>query len=305
MALHVEQLTADAAEVPGIHTAVGDVRDLDLPDASVDAVLAARAALPSHRPGRTGACHRPGELREELSRDGSAAALKQIELAVDQKDITQHWDGTRAEPGPLRDPERPDQAAELHISNQGMGSERVLAQVLTGWFDKEELFPSVPIPGRGGIERELTNIVCVGPRGLMFFEIKAEQVSWPFRSIKRRELNLEKDVRKAVRQLIGAARQARMEGALRLQNASVSREVTVSDNRRIHLVVVVDEIYSDAAVDNALRSVGVLPKDPLCILELLNIVDLASRAKTAEHFQDLINLICVRQGRHARAALQA
>jgi SAM-dependent methyltransferase len=39
MALHVEQLTADAAGVPGIHTAVGDVRDLDLPDASVDAVL--------------------------------------------------------------------------------------------------------------------------------------------------------------------------------------------------------------------------------------------------------------------------
>jgi len=39
MPLHVEQLTADAVEVPGIHTAVGDVRDLDLPDASVDAVL--------------------------------------------------------------------------------------------------------------------------------------------------------------------------------------------------------------------------------------------------------------------------
>jgi SAM-dependent methyltransferase len=39
MPLHVEQLTADAAGVPGIRTAVGDVRDLDLPDASVDAVL--------------------------------------------------------------------------------------------------------------------------------------------------------------------------------------------------------------------------------------------------------------------------
>jgi SAM-dependent methyltransferase len=39
MPLHVEQLTADTAEVTGIHTAVGDVRDLDLPDASVDAVL--------------------------------------------------------------------------------------------------------------------------------------------------------------------------------------------------------------------------------------------------------------------------
>ncbi len=39
MPLHVEQLAADAAGVPGIHTAVGDVRDLDLPDASVDAVL--------------------------------------------------------------------------------------------------------------------------------------------------------------------------------------------------------------------------------------------------------------------------
>jgi SAM-dependent methyltransferase len=39
MPLHVEQLTAEVAEVAGIHTAVGDARDLDLPDASVDAVL--------------------------------------------------------------------------------------------------------------------------------------------------------------------------------------------------------------------------------------------------------------------------
>jgi SAM-dependent methyltransferase len=39
MPLHVEQLTADAAGVSGIRTAVGDARDLDLPDASVDAVL--------------------------------------------------------------------------------------------------------------------------------------------------------------------------------------------------------------------------------------------------------------------------
>ena len=38
MPLHVEQLAADTAGVTGIHTAVGDVRDLDLPDASVDAV---------------------------------------------------------------------------------------------------------------------------------------------------------------------------------------------------------------------------------------------------------------------------
>jgi SAM-dependent methyltransferase len=37
--LHVEQLTADAAGVPGIHTAVGNALDLALPDASVDAVL--------------------------------------------------------------------------------------------------------------------------------------------------------------------------------------------------------------------------------------------------------------------------
>ena len=37
--LHVEQLRADTTGVTGIHTAVGDVRDLDLPDASVDAVV--------------------------------------------------------------------------------------------------------------------------------------------------------------------------------------------------------------------------------------------------------------------------
>jgi len=39
MALHVEQLVADMAGATGIRTAVGDARDLDLPDASVDAVL--------------------------------------------------------------------------------------------------------------------------------------------------------------------------------------------------------------------------------------------------------------------------
>jgi SAM-dependent methyltransferase len=39
MPLHVEQLAAEVAGMAGIHTAVGDVRDLDLPDASVDAVL--------------------------------------------------------------------------------------------------------------------------------------------------------------------------------------------------------------------------------------------------------------------------
>jgi SAM-dependent methyltransferase len=39
MPLHVEQLRAEVAGVAEIHTAVGDVRDLDLADASVDAVL--------------------------------------------------------------------------------------------------------------------------------------------------------------------------------------------------------------------------------------------------------------------------
>ena len=39
MPLHVEQLQAQAAESPGIHAAVCDARELDLPDASVDAVL--------------------------------------------------------------------------------------------------------------------------------------------------------------------------------------------------------------------------------------------------------------------------
>jgi SAM-dependent methyltransferase len=43
MPLHVAQLQVDAAAVPGIRTAIGDARALDLPDASADAVLASRA----------------------------------------------------------------------------------------------------------------------------------------------------------------------------------------------------------------------------------------------------------------------
>jgi SAM-dependent methyltransferase len=39
MPLHVQQLRDEAAGTEGLHTAVGDARDLDLDDASVDAVL--------------------------------------------------------------------------------------------------------------------------------------------------------------------------------------------------------------------------------------------------------------------------
>jgi SAM-dependent methyltransferase len=39
MPLHVEQLTSDAAGLAGVRSAVGDAREIDLPDASVDAVL--------------------------------------------------------------------------------------------------------------------------------------------------------------------------------------------------------------------------------------------------------------------------
>ena len=39
MPLHVTQLQVDGAAVPGIRTAIGDARALDLPDASADAVL--------------------------------------------------------------------------------------------------------------------------------------------------------------------------------------------------------------------------------------------------------------------------
>jgi SAM-dependent methyltransferase len=39
MPLHVRQLESDAAGLDGLHTAVRDARDLDLDDASVDAVL--------------------------------------------------------------------------------------------------------------------------------------------------------------------------------------------------------------------------------------------------------------------------
>jgi SAM-dependent methyltransferase len=39
MPLHVEQLRADSADLPRVRTAVGDAREVDLGDASVDAVL--------------------------------------------------------------------------------------------------------------------------------------------------------------------------------------------------------------------------------------------------------------------------
>ena len=39
MPLHVEQLVAEAAGLTGVRTAVGDARDLDLPDASADAAM--------------------------------------------------------------------------------------------------------------------------------------------------------------------------------------------------------------------------------------------------------------------------
>ncbi len=139
MPLHVEQLRAEASGVAGIHTAVGDARDLDLPGASVDAVLllgplyhlidraervralrecarivrpggavfaavisrwavriagprparrlggrrlAARAALPPHRPSRT----RPDAARMRADRPAGRGGVRRGDLAMGRAD---------------------------------------------------------------------------------------------------------------------------------------------------------------------------------------------------------------------------
>src|SRR5204863_3314062 len=52
MPLHVEQLMAGTAGVAGIRTAVGDVRDLDLPDASVAAAFRSTRSSGEREPAR-------------------------------------------------------------------------------------------------------------------------------------------------------------------------------------------------------------------------------------------------------------
>jgi SAM-dependent methyltransferase len=83
MPLHVEQLAADAAGVPGIHTAVGDARDVDLPGASADAVLLLGPLY--HLTDRAG---RVGALREcaRIVRPGGpvfAAAISRWAVRID------------------------------------------------------------------------------------------------------------------------------------------------------------------------------------------------------------------------------
>jgi SAM-dependent methyltransferase len=83
MPLHVEQLRTDAAGVPGLRTAVGDVRDLDLPDASVDAVL-----LLGPLYHLTDRAERVGALREcaRIARPGGrvfAAAITRWAVRID------------------------------------------------------------------------------------------------------------------------------------------------------------------------------------------------------------------------------
>ena len=66
--LHVEQLTADAAEVPGIHTAVGDAQDLDLPTLrSTPSCCSGRSTISPTGPN---GCERCGSARGSSGRAG-------------------------------------------------------------------------------------------------------------------------------------------------------------------------------------------------------------------------------------------
>jgi SAM-dependent methyltransferase len=83
MPLHVSQLREDAAGVPGISTAIGDAREIDLPSASADAVLPRGPASP--RPGRAGRAAAIGEAARVLRPGGPlfAAAISRWAARLD------------------------------------------------------------------------------------------------------------------------------------------------------------------------------------------------------------------------------
>jgi SAM-dependent methyltransferase len=83
MPLHVSQLQADAAEAPGIRAAIGDARQLDLSDASADAVLLLGPLY--HLASRTGRAAAIGEAALILRPGGPlfAAAISRWATRID------------------------------------------------------------------------------------------------------------------------------------------------------------------------------------------------------------------------------
>ncbi|MFC4535279.1 hypothetical protein [Sphaerisporangium dianthi] len=232
-------------------------------------------------------------IGERINQDHSI--VKQYSLHISSREANSTTDLSDREPSPLREKDRSVQPHSLSLANQGLASERVVAGLLGRLFDLDSLFPSPVANKTLGPEREIIDLICVAQPGLIFFEVKAEQVVVPPRSMERRKANFEKDVRKAVKQLAGAARRVRMEGRMRLQNATICREVEI-ERQSIRLVVVVDEIYSTSAIDVARQDMS-KTGDPICFLELHGLAEIADRSTNMAVFTSMIDQMCERQAR--------
>ena len=147
---------------------------------------------------------------------------------------------------PIFDPDRFNDPYKIDDGNQGRQFEINLVRLLSKIFDSKSLFPSPFGATPDSANRELIDLVAVWEKSLLLFEVKASAITPTSaqRSTERKVKNIEKQIRKAIRQLRGAYKKGIYNEVLTLKTISRTKEIKMS-LYSVHLIIIVSEVHPD------------------------------------------------------------
>lgn len=203
------------------------------------------------------------DLAKKLAQnDVSALKLIQFEFKNCHTKPLSFYHYPPAADGPIYDPNRFKDPYEINNSNQGRQFEINLTRLLRKTFNYDSLFPSPFGAILDSKNREFIDLVAVLEDYLLFFEAKASAITLTStqRNTERRVSNIEKQIRKAIRQLRGAYKKGINNGVLTLKTVSRTKEIRIS-HFSVHLIIIVSEVHPDLAKSNIIKEVISLGKE--------------------------------------------
>ena len=231
------------------------------------------------------------KVEGELSQDSST--LKAIRFEFNDRNEINFIQHPPVANAPIYDPNRFKYPYHISDNNQGRQFEINLTHLLSKIFGIGCLFPSPFKATQNSMNREFIDLVVVWENCLLFFEAKANSITPEStqRSTKRRVLSVEKQIKKAIRQLRGAYRKAAYDGILTLRTVSSNIEINLS-LFSTHLIIIVSEVHPDLDKSDIVGEIISLGKELAVGVHLMDFHTLSThirKSSSAREFVDILN----------------
>jgi hypothetical protein len=235
------------------------------------------------------------KLERELPFD--VAAMRAIRFVATSKNLPIRRTILAPTDAPASQPARFSQWEYPLADNEGDQFETRLARLFGQVFSDGSIVaaPSISVSSK---EREFIDLVLVGSTGICLIEAKASSVTEAAmrRSTERRVWNIEKDLKKAARQLRGAHRRLVESRTLDLRTATQSRKIIVTEEalRGIHLMIILSEIHPDLSSKTIVRDLMTLGHQLSCGVHVVDMQGLQTLLRLSHSSSEFFHYLDVR-----------